>query len=376
LASARLRMALGDFSGALKLLDSTVEQAGARKVEVLTLLMQTHQKVKAPARARAVAEQILKLDKTNAVAAAVVCEVAASTPGEKLEPLVAMMTVVTNSPNAQGDDAAKGIWYLAELLYRQFKAIPADKLEDKIAALQQLQGLYQQAASLGSAEWAVASLWRIGNSLAHLADTVEATPVPAGLKANEIDEFRAAVRQQVEPLKRQAEQTFETCLSRADSLEVFSTAVVGCRKKVDEASSPLRAPPPERPVTVDELQKKAETTQGAADFEAVGLAFLGAGQLNNAILNFNRALELDEARASTLSALGYALLLGGDANAARGAYGRSLEADPTFDKARANIAALRCRFLDVEGARRESSVLKDPTALVGVDLDPEWKTCK
>jgi tetratricopeptide (TPR) repeat protein len=376
LSSARLRMAMGDNNGAIKVLEQTVEQAGARKVEVLTLLAQTHMKMKAAGKARATAEQIMKIDKANATAAAIICEVAANTPGEKVEPLVAMMQTVTNSPNAAGDDPAKAIWYLAEMLYRQFKAIPNDKIEDKVASLQQLQGLYQQAASLGSAEWAVASLWRIANSLQHIAEAVESTPPPAGLKPNEIEEFRAAVKQQVDPLKDQANNTFETCLARADSLEVFSAAVVGCRKKVDEASSPLAGPPAERPVNVEDLQKKAEQTQNAADFEAVGLAFLGAGQVNNAILNYNRALEIDEARASTHSAIGYAFLLNGDANAARAEYGKALEADPTFDKARANLAALRCRFLDVEGAKRETSVLKDVSALTGPDVDPAWKNCK
>ena len=376
LSSARLRMAMGDLPGAIKVLEQTVEQAGARKVEVLTLLAQTHMKMKASGKARATAEQVMKIDKVNATAAAIICEVAASTPGEKVEPLVAMLQAVTNSQNAAGDDPAKAIWYLAEMLYRQFKAIPNDKVEDKVAALQQLQGLYQQSASMNSAEWAVASLWRIASSLQHIAEAVETTPPPPGLKPDEVEEFRAAVKQQTDPLKAQADQTFETCLARADSLEVFSAAVVGCRKKVDDATSPLRGPPAERPVNVEELQKKAEVTQNAADFEALGMAYLGAGQVNNAILNFNRALELTPASAPLHSAIGYALLLNGDANAARSEYGLALEADPTFDKARANLGALRCRFFDTAGAKRELSVVKDVASLTGPDVDPEWKSCK
>jgi tetratricopeptide (TPR) repeat protein len=376
LSSARLRVAMGDYPGAIKVLESTVEQAGTRKAEVLVTLAQTHMKMKAPAKARAVAEQALKVDKTSAAAAAIVAEVAAGTPGEKLEPLVAMMTAVTNSPNGVGDDAAKGLWFIGDMLYRQFKALPSDKVEEKVAALQQMNGVFQQAAAMGSAEWAVASLWRIGNGFAHIADVVEATPVPAGLKPAEIEQFRAAVKAQVDPVKANAENTYATCVSRAESLEVFSAAAVGCRKKVDEAASPLRGAGPERAVNVDELQKKAETTQNAVDFEALGLAYLGAGQVNNAVLNLNRAIELDDARASAHSALGYAFLLTGDAGAARAEYARALEADPTLDKARANLAALHCRFFDVEGSRRESSVIKDAAALTGPDVDQEWKGCK
>lgn len=376
IASARLRIAMGDYPGAIKVLESTVEQAGARKAEVLVQLAQAHMKMKAPAKARAIAEQALKVDKVNAAAAAIVAEVAANTPGEKLEPLIAMMTTVTNSPSGAGEDAAKGLWYVGDMLYRQFKAIPPDKVEEMVASLQQFQGVFQQAAQMGSAEWAVASLWRIASGIQHIADAVEATPVPAGLKPAEVEQFRAAVKAQVDPLKQNAENAYETCVSRAESLEVFSAAAIGCRKKVDEASSPLRGPPPERAVNVEELQKKAESTQSAADFEALGLAYLGAGQINNAILNLNRAIEIDDARASAHSALGYAFLQNGDAAAARGEYGRALEADPTFDKARANLGALKCRYLDLEGAKREIAVIKDLSSAAGPDVDPEWKSCK
>lgn len=377
LASARLRLAMGDLNGAVKVLESTVDQAGARKAEVLVLLAQTSMKLKQSGKARATAEQVMKIDKTNAAAAAIIAEVAASSSNERVEPLIALMTPVANAPHAGGDDVAKGLWYTAEMLYRNFKALPNDKVEEKVAALQQLQGIYQQAAGMGSAEWAVASLWRIGNSLQHIADVVDATPAPAGLKPNELEQFRAAVKGQVEPLKAQAQQTFGTCLSRAESLEVFSAAVVGCRKKVDEASSPLKGAPAERPLAgAEEMQKKAESTQNAADFETLGLAYLSASQVNNAILYLNRALELEDTRAPVHTALGYALLLQGDANAARAEYGRALEADPTDDKARANLAALRCRFGDVEGAKREVAVIKDPSALNGPAVDPEWKACR
>jgi len=262
-------------------------------------------------------------------------------------------------------------------MYRAFKAMPADDVEGQVAALQELQGVYNQAASMGSPEWAVASLWRIGNGLAHIAQVVEATPVPAEItKPADIEQFRQAIKNNVDPLKQQAKSAFEACLSRADQLDVFTAAVVGCRTEKDTAQLPLRGAPPERAVNVDELRGKAEQTQSAQDFEALGVAYLGAYHVHDAILNLNRAVELEDNRASAHSALGYAFLLTKDGNAARAEYGRALEADPTYEKARANLAALKCRFLDKEGARRELSVIKDPGALSGPDVDPEWKSCK
>lgn len=376
LTAAKLKAALGDEQGALKAYEAAADQAGARKPEVLVAIAQLRLKMKEPMKAKAVAEQVLKLDRTNAAAAAVVAEVLATEGDHKPEPLVALLTPVTNAPNAGGDDVAKALWYLGEILYRQYKKLPADQVEEKVGALQQLQGIYNQAASMGSAEWAVASLWRIGSGLKHIADVVEATPVPAGLKPAEVEQFRKAVAQQVAPLKEQADNAFQACLDRAEALEVFSPAVIGCRKKVDEAASPLRGPPAERTVAAEDLRKKAEGTQNAQDFEALGLAYLQGFKLHDAQLALTRALELEDARASAHNALGYTLLLLGDPMAARAEYGRALEADPTWEKARANVGALRCRYGDVEGARRELAVVKDVGALTGAEVDPEWKTCR
>jgi cellulose synthase operon protein C len=377
MASARLKMAMGDNAGAIKALETAAETAGGRKVEVLTLLAQTRMKMKEPAKARAVAEQVLKLDKANVTACAIVAEVQAThAPDEKVEPLISLLTTMTNSPNAAGDDAARALWYLGEILYRKYKALSSDQVDEKVAALQQLQGIYNQAASMGSPEWAVASLWRIAGGLVHIADLVEATPVPAGLSAAEVQQFRAAVKQQVEPLKEQADNAFQACISRAEQLEVFTVAVVGCRKKTDDAKNPLKGPPDARAANVEELTKKAESSQDAASFEALGNAYLAAQNVNQAMLAFNRAIEIEDNRASAHSGLGYAFLLSGDAMAARAEYGRALESDPTYEKARANVAALKCRFADTEGARRELSVIKDTGGLGGPDVDPEWKACK
>ena len=376
IAAARLKMALGDYPGAVKSFEQAAEQAGARKAEVLVLIAQAQMKMKQPAKARATAEQVLKLDKVNPTAAAIVAEVVATTTNEKPAALIALLTQVTNAPNSAGDDTAKALWYLGEILYKDYKAIPSDKVDEKVAALQQLQGIYNQSASMGSAEWAVASLWRIGNGLQHISDVVQATAVPAGLKPAEVEQFRAAVKEQSQPLTDQANGAFEACLARAEQLEVFSPAVVGCRKKVDEASSPLKGPPAERPINVEELTKKAETTQNAADFEQLGLQYLGAFKVNDAQLALNRAIELEDSRATAHSALGYSYLLQGDAMSARAEYGRALESDPTYEKARANLGALKCRFGDLEGAKRELSVIKDSGAIAGPDVDPEWKSCK
>jgi cellulose synthase operon protein C len=378
LSAARLRLAMGEFREAARSLETAAEVAGPRKSEVLVLLAEARLKQKEYPNARRAAEQALALDRTSTGAAAIIAEVQATThPKEPPDKLIATLTTAVRGPHGQTEEAAKGLWYLGEILYRGYKDLAADKVEEKVAALQGMEGIYTQAASLGYPEWAVASLWKLGLAYGHLADVVDATPAPSGMSAAEARAFQAAVKEQVAPLRQRAEEAFKACLSRATQLDVYTMAVVGCRNKSESAALPVPAPSaPTRSAAVEELRKKAEATLTAEALEALGMAYLEARQFGLAQLTFGRVTELQDTRAASHNALGWALLNQGDAMSASEAYARALEADPTYHKARLNLAALRCRFGDLEGARRELSVLKDVGSLSGPDVDTGWKACK
>ncbi|KFE65255.1 outer membrane protein assembly factor BamD [Hyalangium minutum] len=378
LSAARLRLAMGDYKEASRSLETAAEVAGARKGEVLVLLAEARLKQKDYAAARRAAESALALNKTSTGAAAVIAEVQATTaPNDSPEKLIATLTTAVQGPDGQTEEAAKGLWFLGEILYRSYKALPADKVEEKVSALQSMEGIYTQAASLGYPEWAVASLWKLALSYEHLASVVDATPAPAGASAAEVKAFQQAVKEQVAPLRQRADEAFKVCLARAEQLDVFSAAVVGCRSRSDTAALPVPTPgTPTRSQALEEVRKKAEATLTAEALEALGMAYLENKQYGLAQLTFGRVTELQDTRAVSHNALGWALLNQGDAMGAHAAYAKALEADPTYSKARLNVAALRCRFGDVEGARRELSVLKDVNSLGGTDVDTGWKACK
>jgi tetratricopeptide (TPR) repeat protein len=378
LSAARLRSALRQYKEAIRDLETATDFAGARKAEVMVALADARLKNNELAKARGAAEQALRLDRQNSGAAAVVAEVQATlNPGEKPDGLIRLLTTVTQGPKGQSEEAAKGLWYLGEILFRNYKQLPAGEVEQKVAAVQQLEGIYTQAAQMGSPEWAVASLWKLALAYQHLADVVEATPAPAGLSPADAQQFRTALKEQVAPLKERADGAFKACLSRAVSLEVFTPAVLACRDHSEAAKSPVSMPAPAGGGSgLEELRRKAEAAMDVPTLEALGMAYLQARQLPMAQLTLGRASELQDNRPSTHNALGLSLLLQGDAMAARSAYGKALDSDPTFDKARANLAALRCRFGDQDGARRELALLKEVSSLSGPDLDPEWKACR
>ncbi|MFN0063847.1 MAG: hypothetical protein ACKVPX_15180 [Myxococcaceae bacterium] len=375
LAGARLRTAMGQYREAAADLETAADVGGGRKAQILAQLAAVRMKAGEYPKARATAEQVLRLNRTHPEAAAIVAEVAAMS-NERIEPLIQMMTAVTGGPDGQGEPSARGLWHVGELFFRQYKAMPASNVEAKVGALQQLVGLYTQSASMGAPEWAVASLWKLGLAYQHLVDAVEGTPVPPGLSAADVQQFRSAVKEQTAPLQEQAEDAFKTCLARAEQLEVFTPAVAGCRTRSESprVAIPKGAPSGAIPQFA-ELQKKVDAQLDVATLEQLGLAYLGAKHFHMAQLTLSRAAELEDNRASLHNALGVSLLYQGEPMAARAEYGKALEADPTSERARANVAALRCRFGDVEGAKRELALIKGAGNLQGADIDPEWRAC-
>jgi tetratricopeptide (TPR) repeat protein/outer membrane protein assembly factor BamD (BamD/ComL family) len=377
LAGARLRIALDEQQQASRDLEVAAELAGARKTEVLVLLAQQRLKQHEAVKARQTAELVLKLDKTNAAAAAVLTEGVVTAGGrERPDDLIKVLSPVTNGPTGQSEDSAKALWYLGELLLKSYKALPADQTEQKVNALKELEGIYTKSASMGSPEWAVASLWKLGVAYGHLADVVEATPVPAGLNAQQTAQFHQEVQNQVAGVRQQSEDFYKACITRSDQLEVFSNAVIGCRTKSDQVQSPLPASLAPRAAAVAELQRKAEQAQDAASMESLGLAYLDAHQVHLAHLALARATELEDNRATAHNALGVAMLNEGDPMGAHAEFAKALEADPTLTKARANLASLRCRYGDPQGAKRELSLIKDQSALGAPDVDPGFRGCQ
>lgn len=377
-SAARLRLALQEYKEATRDFEAAADLGGARKAELLGQLAQARLKAKDLAGARAAAEAALRLDKQNAEAGAVVAEVIAkSSTAEKAETLIKVMTPISQGPNGQSEDGARGLWYLGEVLYRDFKKIPDNPIDPKVAGLQALEGVYTQAAQMGSPEWAVASLWRIASAYSALAESVERTAIPAGLSAAEQQQFKTAVKDQASQLKERAEGAFKACEARAVSLEVFTEAAVGCRTRSESPKSPL---PSGRPSgsgsgSLASLQQKVESVGDAASLEGLGLAQLEAGQLALAQLTLGRATELEDNRAAAHNGLGIAALYLGDGMAARAAFGKALEADPAFEKARANLGSLRCRYGDAEGAKKELAQVKS-SGLSGAQVDPDWRVCR
>jgi tetratricopeptide (TPR) repeat protein len=279
---------------------------------------------------------------------------------------------------AQSDpEAMARVYFLwGEAMYRQFQSVGPEELEKKAGMLQNIQGAYSSAAQMGG-DWAIAGMYRLGQALTALADTLERVSEPAALKDKERAEFKAALAKQSAELRNSANDSFTTCVKKARELEVLTPFALGCVTR-REVNPKLPIPAPVAPLSAQRLAPMRDAlTKNPGDvvaLEEMGRAFLQSGDLRRAKLAFSRVLEFDENRGSAHAALGFTLMKLGEPNLARAALKRALDLDARDEKAHANLAALMCRFGDEDGAKAEVAYVK--SAPSGPDVDPEWSKCR
>jgi tetratricopeptide (TPR) repeat protein len=370
LASAgTLRVALGDTERGVKDLEAASKLApGERKLMLLEQAANAYYEAGQLEPAMALSKKILAQDRNNALAASIVAE-AAPEKAEEMLPLLA---------SGDSEESARGLWHVGERMLEQYLAMPAATIPDiqqKAAALGQLRDLYAKVIGMGSAEYGVASLWRTALAHQNLAVSLEKLPL---IEGGEEASFREAVKEQAAPYRAEAKKTFAACKDKAEKLGVYTSAALGCRTGSVEAEAiVLSLPKREKSnkAATQELQKAVERTADAKNLAALGVGYLEARKPKLARLTLTRAVELDDLRSEAHSALGLALLQLGKPMDAAAAYKKALEMDPNNDKARANLAALKCRVGDREGGKKELSEVKDQSSLNGPDLDPDWRTC-
>jgi cellulose synthase operon protein C len=362
-AAGNLYVAMGDLEKGTQLL----EQVGgklqkAERSDLLASLADEWLQQGDKKRAAAEAVKAFQADPSSSRAAAVLAQVAPQTKG-------ASETLAI----AEGEPAARGLWFLAEDDYDAFADLDASKLEQKAQAWADLQQQYAQVIQQGSPEWTVAALWRMALGYQELAQTVLEMPVPQGADKKEV---LAAAEEQAGPLRARAEQTFNLCVQKADEQGVFTEAAMGCRSKSEDvkAAQFKLAAKKAAPVPVA-LQKKVDVVKDAPSLNAVALSWLEQGQPKMARLVFAKALEVNRGFATAQAGLGFALLQLNEASAAGAAYREALSVEPNNALARGNLAALKCRFGDTSGARADIEQIQDKSQLSGPASDPAWKGC-
>jgi tetratricopeptide (TPR) repeat protein len=318
--AADLRADLGDLPGALALIEPHLGEANLAEFTVRKLLDRGDLET-----ALRIAEPYVEKDRVAPLA---------------VEAAVRLGREVPAAWRDKGAGTPAGRWYLAESAYRAFLSKP------DAGALAALRETYAKIRTGGDWTSSVAAWWR------------EATAL------ERFDDHEAA------------ERAFAACLELAHDMHVVSDAALGCRERRDDVTAllPIRGPP--QPVDVDALRAKVEHSRWSSDFEMLGRRLLAANHVGEAALVLELASQEYPQPASARVALGFARLLLGDPQQARALYEQALHDDPRDTHAHANLAALLCRFGDVEGSRAELAKVTPSEALAGSDVDPLWERCR
>ncbi|MBI5544005.1 MAG: hypothetical protein HY901_08970, partial [Deltaproteobacteria bacterium] len=315
-------------------------------------------------------------DPTSAKAAAVLGQalLEQNRAAEAEARIVAAGRAIQGSASTDPEALAQVYFLWGEAVFRQFRE--AAEIDKKAPMLELLQQAYTSAAQMGG-DWAIAGMFRLGQSLSMLAEGLLTMPDPPGLTEKQKVEVRQALAKQSEELRKGAEEAFDTCVKKARELEVYTPFALGCHTHKD-INPKLPVPPGVAALSADRLKAfRAALEKNNADtvaLEGMGRAYLEAGDLRRARLVYGRLLEVDENRGAGHGALGFILSRLGEPDLARIALRKAIDLDGRDEKAHANLAALMCRWGEVQGAKEELARVK--STLSGPDVDPEYDACR
>ncbi|MGC4121216.1 MAG: hypothetical protein QM765_42895 [Myxococcales bacterium] len=372
--AASLRLMMGDLAKAAA--DFEKLAAASKKGDAYAKLAEVKLLQNDFKGAETAATTALTADPTSAKAAAVLGQalLEQNKAVEAEEKIVAAGRALQGAASADPEALAKVFFLWGEAVFKQFKEV--QDVEKKAPYVQRLQQAYTSAAQMGS-ESAIAGMFRLGQAMNMLADSLMTMPDPPGLKENERAAVRAAIAKQADEVRKGGDDAFDACVKKAKELEVYSPFLLGCKTRKD-VNTKLAVPPGVPAVPAAQLAKlRAALEKNNAEvgaLEGIGKAYLEAGDLRRARLVYTRIIELDENRGSAHGALGFVMSRLGEPLLAHMALKKAVDLDARDEKAHANLAALMCRFGDVEGAKEELSRVK--SALAGPDVDPEFQACR
>jgi len=93
---------------------------------------------------------------------------------------------------------------------------------------------YTEVVKLKSPEWAVASLFRIGEAEANLVKVFKEVPAPRGLTDEQAQLFKDKLEDMTLPIEEEAAQTMILCLDKSAELAVFNEWTRQCLAYLEE----------------------------------------------------------------------------------------------------------------------------------------------
>ncbi|PIU01320.1 MAG: hypothetical protein COT74_02120 [Bdellovibrionales bacterium CG10_big_fil_rev_8_21_14_0_10_45_34] len=110
----------------------------------------------------------------------------------------------------------------------------AQAVQEKDKMLKALTAQLQKVISYGNGRWTIASLYMLGLVNLEFERFLKNAPVPAGLSAAQVQEYRNALGGQAKQYADSANSFFNKCMQSAEKYEIFTRFVKGCESKGQE----------------------------------------------------------------------------------------------------------------------------------------------
>jgi TolA-binding protein len=124
---------------------------------------------------------------------------------------------------------AAGMFKLVEPSFAEFLAIKVtdgSKIEKQVAAkqnkLEVIADRFGKIIEIGSAEYVVASLYRLGEAHENFANALFKAPSPQGASQSDVDKFKTELEKVAFPLREEAYKFFETAYKRSKEVDTFT----------------------------------------------------------------------------------------------------------------------------------------------------------
>jgi len=110
-------------------------------------------------------------------------------------------------------------------------------LAAKIKGKDKIKAIYTDVVKLGRPEWALASLYRIGDAHLHLVNAINKTPAPKGLTPEQASLFKDKLNEKTFPIEEQAAAAFKLCYDKSVELNLFNQWTQKCLNFLEENRS-------------------------------------------------------------------------------------------------------------------------------------------
>jgi len=106
-------------------------------------------------------------------------------------------------------------------------------LASKQQALQRLEKAYTSVLAIGSGEWGIAALTRLGLAYADFARNVLESPDPPGLDEEQVAMYRGELQNLALPLEDKATEALEKALEKAYELSLYNTWTLAAQDQLN-----------------------------------------------------------------------------------------------------------------------------------------------